>query len=97
MELADIGGLLTARPGRGDAFEVGRQAVGVADQRHPLAPLSEAAGLLHRQEGLAAAGTAANLDSVEQPGGVEDDGLVLGERIGGVLVGQRTGDDIALR
>jgi hypothetical protein len=34
---------------------------------------------------------------MDQTGGVEDDGLVLGERIGGILVGQGARDDVALR
>ena len=97
VELADVGGLLAARPGGGDALQVGRQAVRVADQGDALASLGEPAGLLHGQEGLAAAGAAADLDAVEQPDGVEDDGLVFGERVGGVLVGQSAGDDVALR
>ncbi len=97
VELADVGGLLAARPGGGDAFEVRGQAVGVADQRHALALARETAGLLHGEEGLAAAGSAAHLDAVEQSGGVEDDGLVLGESVGGVLVGESSGDDVALR
>ena len=32
-----------------------------------------------------------------QTDGIEDDGLMFGERVGGILVGQGTGDDIALR
>ena len=71
--------------------------MGVADQRDALASLGEPAGLLHGEEGLAAARAAADLDAVEQTDGVEDDGLMFGQRVGGVLVGQRTGDDVALR
>ena len=71
--------------------------MGVADERDALAALGESAGLLHGQEGLAAAGTAADLDAVEQADGVEDDGLMLGERVGGVLVGQGARDDVSLR
>lgn len=71
--------------------------MGVADQRHPLTALGEAAGLLHGQECLSAAGTTSDLDSVEQPDSVEDDGLVLGERIGCVLIGQRARYHVALR
>ena len=71
--------------------------MGVADQRDALALRGESAGLLHGEEGLAAAGSAADLDAVEQADGVEDDGLVFGERVGGVLVGQGAGDDAALR
>ena len=69
----------------------------VADQRHPLPPLSESAGLFHREEGLAAARAAAHLDARQQADGVEDDGLVFGQRIGGALVAERPGDDVALR
>ena len=71
--------------------------MGVADECDALAFLREPAGLLHGQEGLAAARAPADLDAVEQSDGVEDDGLVLGQRVGGVLVGQRAGDDAALR
>ncbi len=97
VELADVGGLLAARPGGGDALEIRGQAVGVADQRDALALARETAGLFHGEEGLAAAGPAAHLDAVEQTGGIEDDGLVLGESVGGILVGESSGDDVALR
>ncbi len=73
-------------PGRGDALEVGRQSVGVADQRDALTVSGQPAGLLHGQEGLAAAGTAADLDAVNQLDRVQDDGLVFGENICGVFV-----------
>ena len=71
--------------------------MGVADERDALALRGESAGLLHGQEGLAAARSPADLDAVQQLDGVEDDGLMFGERVGGVLVGQRAGDDAALR
>ncbi len=71
--------------------------MGVADQRDALALRGESTRLLHGQEGLAAARSPADLDAVEQLDGVEDDGLMLGQRVGGVLVGQCAGDDAALR
>ena len=70
--------------------------MGVADQRDALALRGEPTGLLHGEEGLAAARSPADLDAVEQADGVEDDGLVFGERVGGVLVGQRAGDDVCV-
>ena len=33
---------------------------------------------------------------MEQTDGVEDDGLMFGQRIGGILVGQRAGDDVCV-
>ena len=66
VELADVGGPLASGPGGADAFEVGGQAVGVADERDALALLRESAGLLHGEEGLAAAGAAADLDAVRR-------------------------------
>jgi hypothetical protein len=97
VELADVGGLLATRPVGGDALQEGGQSVGVADERDALTLRGESTGLLHGKEGLAAASSPTNLDTVEQADGVEDDGLVFGERVGGVLVGQRAGDDAALR
>ena len=97
VELADIGGLLPARPGRADAFQVGRQAMGVADERDALAALGKPTGLLHGEEGLAAARSAAHLDTIEQPDGVKDDRLVFGQSIGGVFVGECAGHNAALR
>ncbi len=69
----------------------------VADECDALPFLRESSGLLHRQEGLAAAGAAADLDAMDQTDGIKDDGLMFGERIGGILVGQGAGDDVALR
>ena len=69
----------------------------VADEGDALALAGEPAGLFHGEEGLAAARAATDLDAVEQADGVEDDGLMFGQRVGGVLVGQRSGDDAALR
>ena len=71
--------------------------MGVADERDALPLGGEPTGLLHREERLAAARSAADLDAVEQLDGVEDDGLVFGQRVGGVLIGQRASDDAALR
>ena len=34
--------------------------------------------------------------TMDETGGVKDDGLVLGECIGGIVVGQSAGDDVAL-
>ena len=64
VELPDVGRLLTTTPGGGDALQVGRQAVRVADQRNALAITCQPSRLLHGQEGLTAAGTAADLDAV---------------------------------
>src|SRR6476620_11721496 len=97
MELPDVAGLLAPRPGGGDALEVGGQAVRVTDECDPLAFLCQSAGLLHREEGLAAPGATADLDAVDETDGIEDDGLMFGERVGHVLVGQGAGDDVALR
>lgn len=69
----------------------------VTHESHPLTLLCEAAGLLDGQEGLASAGAAAYLHPVNEADGVKNDGLVSGEGVGGVLVGQRTGHDVALR
>ena len=71
--------------------------MGVADERNALALLRESAGLLHGEEGLSAASTTADLDTVDETDGIEDDGLMFGKRVGGILVGLGTGDDIALR
>ena len=71
--------------------------MGVAQQCHPLAGVGESTRLLDGHEGLAAAGAAANLDAPKQLDCVEDDGLLVGEDIGGILVVQGAGDDIALR
>ena len=71
--------------------------MGVADESDALAVLGKSAGLLHREEGLAAASATADLDAMDQTGGIEYDGLVLGERVSGVLVGQGARDDVALR
>ncbi len=97
MELADVGRSLAAGPGRADALEVGGEAVGVADECDALAFLRESAGLLHCKEGLAAASATTDLDAMDQTGGVEDDALVLGERVSGILVGKGARDDVALR
>jgi len=97
MKLTHVGGLLAARPGGRDPFQVGRQPVGVTDQGDALSAPGEAAGLFHGQERLTATGAAADLDTVEQPNGVENDGLMLGECVSGVLVGHRPGNDITLR
>ena len=59
--------------------------MGVADQRHPLALRGKPTGLFHGEEGLAAARSPADLDAVQQLDGVEDDGLMFGQRVGGVL------------
>ena len=71
--------------------------MGVADECDALALGGEPTGLLDGEEGLAAACSPADLDAVEQLDGVEDDGLMFGQRVGGVLVGERAGDDAALR
>ncbi len=73
VEGADEGGLVPPRPGGHHALEVGGQAEGVAEQRHPLggatvAPAAEVLGLLQRQHGLARPRTAAHLDTAQQPG-----------------------------
>ena len=71
--------------------------MGVADECDALTVLGESACLLHREEGLAAAGAAADLDAMNETDGVEDDGLMFGERVGGVVVRQGARDDVALR
>ena len=71
--------------------------MGVADQRHPLPLGGQPAGLLDRQERLAASRSPADLDPFEQCDGVQDGGLTFGERVGGVVVRQGTRDDVALR
>ena len=71
--------------------------MGVADECDALAFLCETACLLHREKGLAAASTTADLDAMDETDGVEDDGLMFGERVGGIFVGKGTGDDVALR
>lgn len=66
VELADVGGLLAPRPPRGDARQIGRQAMQVIDQRDLLRPpLSEAAGVLHREEDLPAAHSASHLNVLQ--------------------------------
>ena len=97
VELADIAGLLALRPVRGDAFQIGGQAMRVAQQRHALTFFAQSAGLFDGHEGLAAARSPADLDPLKQTDGVEDDGLAFGEDVGGVLVLQGAGDDVALR
>ena len=69
MELTDIGRTLPPRPRGGDALKVRSEAMRVADECDALPFLREPAGLLHRQERLAAARSAAHLDAVEQPDG----------------------------
>jgi hypothetical protein len=49
------------------------------------------------RKGLAPASSTTHLDAVEQAGGVEDHRLVLGKSVSGVLVGEGSGDDVALR
>ena len=71
--------------------------MGVAQQRHALSFFAQSAGLFDGHEGLAAARSPADLDTLEQTDGVEDDGLAFGEDVGGVLVLQGAGDDVALR
>ena len=97
VELADIAGSLASTPTGGDALQVGGQTVRVTQQCHPLARIGQSTRLLDCHEGLAAAGATANLDAPKQLDRVEDDGLLVGEDIGGVLVVQGAGDDIALR
>ena len=97
VKLADVGRLLASVPVGGDALEVGSQAVRVADERDTLALGGEPTGLFDGEESLAAARSPADLDTVEQLDGVEDDGLVFGQCVGGVLVGQRASDDTTLR
>jgi hypothetical protein len=65
--------------------------------RSRRASLSKSAGLLHREEGLAAAGATADLYAMDETNGTEDDGLMLGKRVGDILVGEGAGDNIALR
>ena len=97
VELADVGQLVAAAPIGGDALQVGGQAVGVAEQGHPLARRGKPTGLFHREKGLAAARPPADLNAVQQSDGVEDDGLMFGQRVGGVLIGQRASDHASLR
>jgi hypothetical protein len=70
--------------------------MGVADERDALAFLRQPPRLLHGEEGLAAASATADFDAMDETGGVKNDGLVLGECIGGIVVGQSAGDDVAL-
>ncbi len=99
VERADEGRPVLAVPGGDLPLEEGRQADGVADDGHPLGrPVAAAAGqllgLLQREDGLAAAGAAADLDAVEQPGHPQQRGLLLGQPVGlgGPLLG--LGDDV---
>ena len=71
--------------------------MGVAEQGHALALRGKPTGLFHREKGLAAARSPSDLDAVQQLDGVEDDGLMFGQRVGGVLTGQRASDDASLR
>ena len=80
-----------------DALDADAVAEPESDLPPGGAPLGEPAGLFHRKEGLAAAGAAAHLDAWEQSNGVEDDGLMFGQQVGGVVVAKRSGDDVALR
>ena len=88
----------TSRP----ALEVLREPDRVAEQRHPLrlAALTAAGqllGLLEREHGLAAARAAAHLDAVEQPGDLEDRGLLHGEPVGLGRALVRLGVDVVRR
>jgi hypothetical protein len=85
VERPDVRRPLLARQRRDPSLEPGGETARVAGERDPLALAAEPAGLLDREPGLAAAGAAADLDAVEQADGVEYDGLVLGERVGGVI------------
>ena len=71
--------------------------MGVADERDALAALGKPTGLLHGEEGLAAARPAAHLHTVEQADGIQYDRLVFGQSIGGVFIGQRASHHAALR
>lgn len=71
--------------------------MGVAEQGHALALRGKPTGLFHSEKGLAAASASADLNAVQQSDGVEDDGLMFGQRVGGVLTGQRASDDASLR
>ena len=70
--------------------------MGVADQRDALARAASRVPV--RRPGTSCrCPLPAHLDPVEQPDGIEDDGLVLGEDVGGILVLQRSCHDVALR
>ena len=97
VELPDVAGLLTTAPRGGNAFEVGSQAVGVAEQRDALSPVGQPAGLFDSHECLTAPSAAADLHTGEQLDRIENDGLTVGEDVGGVLVLQRPRYDITLR
>ena len=71
--------------------------MGVTNQRDALAVGGQPAGLFDGHEGLAATGAAADLNPVEQSGGAEDYGLMVGEDVGRILIFQRAGHDVALR
>ena len=71
--------------------------MGVAQEGHALALRGKSTGLFDGEEGLAAAGSAAYLDAVQQLDGVEDDGLMFGQCVRGVITGQRASDDASLR
>ena len=67
----------------------------VADERHPLALISQRRACSMAMKVLPLPAPA-HLDPGEQFGGLQDDGLALGEDVGGILVLQRTGDDVTL-
>ena len=96
VELPHVGGLLATWPRQTQPLQVGRQSVGVTQQRHPLARLGQSPRLLAGQVGLAAARTAAYLYAVQQLDGPEDHRLLLGEPVGRLLVFQGAGHDVAL-
>src|SRR5699024_2217985 len=89
LEGTDEGGALPVRPRRDLALEVGGQADGVAQQGDPLGLAAVAAGgeltrLGEGEDGLAAAGAAADLEATQQPGDAQDLALLLGEAVGAV-------------
>ena len=96
VEGADEGRAVLAAPGRHLSLEVLREPDRVAEQRDPLrlpvtAPTGELLRLLQGEHGLPAAGATAHLDTVEQPGHLQEGRLLLGEPVGlgGALLGVR--------
>ncbi len=67
------------------------------EEGHALALRGKPTGLFHREKGLAAARSPRISTRFSSWMAVEDDGLMFGQRIGGVLTGQRASNDARLR
>ena len=95
MEGADERRPVITRPAGDLALEVLREADRVAQQRHPLGlafarlPTCQLLGLLKCEHGLPAPRSPTDLDAVQQPGHLQQGGLLLGQpvRLRGTILG----------